>query len=50
MLGIATARLRRDLERKANEDPEWADLMDSVVRRETDPASAARKLLEAEGP
>ena len=50
VLGIATARLRRDLERKASEDPEWAGLLESVVRRETDPATAARKLLEAEGP
>jgi hypothetical protein len=27
-------------------DPEWQSLLDDVVRRETDPATAARKLLE----
>ena len=37
--------MRRELE-WAEDDPEWAALLDSVVRRETDPATAARKLLE----
>ena len=46
VLGIAAWRLRRDLEERAQADPEWQGLLDSVVRRETDPASAARKLLE----
>jgi LAO/AO transport system kinase len=46
VLGIAAARLRRDLEERARDDPEWAGLLDSVVRREIDPATAARKLLE----
>jgi LAO/AO transport system kinase len=46
VLGIAAARLRRRLEERATSDPEWEDLLDSVVRRETDPATAARKLLE----
>jgi LAO/AO transport system kinase len=46
VLGIAAARLRRDLERNARSDPEWAGLLESVVRREIDPATAARKLLE----
>jgi LAO/AO transport system kinase len=46
VLGIAAARLRRDLEVRARDDPEWAGLLDSVVRREIDPATAARKLLE----
>jgi LAO/AO transport system kinase len=46
VLGIAAARLRRRLEERAASDPEWEDLLDSVVRRETDPATAARKLLE----
>ena len=52
MIGIAASRLRRDLEAKAQADPEWAGLLDSVVRRETDPATAARTLLariEGEG-
>ena len=46
VLGIAAARMRRELETRADENPEWAQLLDSVVRRETDPATAARKLLE----
>ena len=46
VLGIASARMRRELEKRTEEDPEWAALLDSVVRRETDPASAAGKLLE----
>src|ERR671919_896996 len=41
VLGIAAARLRRDLERNARSDPAWAGLLDSVVRREIDPATAA---------
>ena len=46
VLGIAAARLRRQLEERATSDPDWEDLLGSVTRRETDPASAARKLLE----
>ena len=46
VLGIAAARMRRELEARAERDPEWARLLESVVRRETDPATAARKLLE----
>ncbi len=46
VLGIAAARMRRELETRATSDPEWAGLMDRVVRREIDPASAARELLE----
>jgi LAO/AO transport system kinase len=46
VLGIAAARLRRQLEERATSDPDWEDLLASVTRRETDPASAARKLLE----
>jgi LAO/AO transport system kinase len=49
VLGIAAARLRRSLEERAGSDPEWEGLLDSVVRRQTDPATAARKLLEKEG-
>lgn len=48
VLGIASARLRRDLETRAASDPDWAGLLDSVVSREIDPATAARKLLESE--
>jgi LAO/AO transport system kinase len=46
VLGIAAARLRRRLEERAVSDPDWEDLLESVTGRETDPASAARKLLE----
>ena len=46
VIGIASARLRRNLEQRAQSDPEFTELLESVVRRETDPASAARKLLE----
>ena len=49
VLGIAAARIRRDLELRAADDPNWAALLESVVSRRTDPASAARKLLETSG-
>jgi LAO/AO transport system kinase len=49
VLGIAAARLRRDLELKATNDPEWAGMLERVVRRETDPATAARELLKRFG-
>ena len=49
VLGIAAARLRRDLEHRATSDPEWARLLERVVRREIDPATAARELLERSG-
>jgi len=46
VLGIAAARLRRRLEERATSDPDWEDLLESVTRRETDPATAAKRLLE----
>jgi GTPase len=46
VLGIAAARMRRELEAKAAADPGWAELLERVVRREIDPATAARELLE----
>ena len=46
VLGLAAARLRRELEERVAEDPEVAKLLESVVRRETDPATAAAMLLE----
>ena len=49
VLGIAAARMRRELEQRAANDPEWAGLLERVVRREIDPASAARELLERAG-
>jgi LAO/AO transport system kinase len=46
VLGIAAARLRRRLEERAREDPRLTALLERVVRRETDPATAARELLD----
>ena len=47
VLGIAAARLRRELEARAPSDPEWAGLLERVVSREIDPgdrrARAARE-------
>ena len=48
VLGIAAWRLRRELEQRASSDPELTELLDRVVRREIDPATAARELLERE--
>jgi LAO/AO transport system kinase len=45
VLGIATSRMRRRLETTAAEDPRTAELLERVVRRELDPASAAGELL-----
>ncbi len=46
VLELAAARMRRSLEARVREDPEIAGLLDRVVRRELDPASAATELLE----
>jgi len=46
VLGIATSRMRRRIEATAASDPETAALLERVVRRELDPASAAAELLE----
>ena len=48
VLGIAAWRLRRELSERASSDPELTELLDRVVRREIDPATAARELLERE--
>jgi LAO/AO transport system kinase len=48
-LGLAAAKLRRDLEARAGEDPRFEALIARVVSRELDPASAARELLEMVG-
>ena len=45
VLGIATYRLRHALERSLREDPEVAGLLDEVVARRMDPASAASAIL-----
>jgi LAO/AO transport system kinase len=49
VLAIATARMRRRLEAGLAEDPEFLRLLEQVVERRLDPASAAGVLLaEAE--
>jgi LAO/AO transport system kinase len=45
VLGLATMRLRRALEASLHEDPEVAELLDAVVARKIDPASAANTIL-----
>jgi LAO/AO transport system kinase len=46
IVGLAASRLRRRLEAALDEDPEFARLLDEVVARRIDPASAAASLLE----
>ena len=46
ILAIATARLRRRLEAELGQDAEFQRLLDEVVARRLDPASAAAVLLE----
>jgi LAO/AO transport system kinase len=46
VLGIAASRMRRRLEETVADDPEIASLLERVVQRELDPASAAGELLE----
>jgi LAO/AO transport system kinase len=46
VLAIATARMRRRLEEDLREDAEFARLLQEVVERRLDPASAATTLLE----
>ena len=46
VLGIAAARLRRRPRGPSCQRPRVAAAAGAVVRRETDPATAARKLLE----
>jgi len=46
VLGIAASRMRRRMESIAEADPETATLLEQVVRRELDPASAASRLME----
>ncbi len=49
VLGIAASRLHRHLEESVADDDGVASLLDRVVRRELDPASAAGELLERQG-
>ncbi|TMM06881.1 MAG: methylmalonyl Co-A mutase-associated GTPase MeaB [Actinobacteria bacterium] len=47
VLAIAAFRMRRELEAAVREDPEVQELLDRVVSRELDPASAAVQILTA---
>jgi LAO/AO transport system kinase len=47
VLAIAVSRMRRELEATVREDPEVQELLDRVVSRELDPASAAVRILES---
>jgi LAO/AO transport system kinase len=46
VLALATGRMRRRLEEELHEDAEFARLLDEVVARRLDPATAAAALLE----
>src|SRR3989440_4368756 len=46
VLAIATYRMRRELEASVSQDPTVQELLDQVVSRELDPASAATSILE----
>ncbi len=46
VISICTHRMRRDLERRVDNDPRFAELFDGVVERKIDPASAATQILE----
>jgi LAO/AO transport system kinase len=48
VMAIATFRMRRELEESIREDPDVRELLDRVVSRELDPASAATTILERE--
>jgi LAO/AO transport system kinase len=46
VLGLCTFRLRRRLEEQLHEDARFGELLDEVVARRLDPASAATEILE----
>jgi LAO/AO transport system kinase len=45
VVAICAARMRRDLEARLAEDPSFAGMLDDVVARRLDPASAATRIL-----
>ena len=47
VLAIAAFRLRRELEASLREDPNIQDLLDQVVSRKIDPATAAARILDS---
>ena len=48
VMTLAAVRLRRKLEASTRDDPEVRELLDEVVARRVDPATAAARLLERE--
>jgi LAO/AO transport system kinase len=48
VVALCAARLRRKLEDELAQDAEFQELLDEVVARRLDPASAATKILERE--
>ena len=48
VLALATIRIKRELEASLRDDPEVRELLERVVSRELDPASAAETILEHE--
>jgi LAO/AO transport system kinase len=48
VLAIATGRMRRRLEQRLERDERFQELVDEVVSRRLDPASAATTILEEE--
>ena len=49
VLALATNRVRRDLEQRLANEPSFEQLIDDVVARRLDPASAAATLLDTDG-
>jgi LAO/AO transport system kinase len=49
VIALATSKLRRRLEARLEHDASFQALIDDVVARRLDPASAARAILEDEG-
>ena len=49
VISICTHRMRRDLEKRVDEDESFSKLFDAVVERKLDPASAATEILEQLG-
>ncbi|MBV8988359.1 MAG: methylmalonyl Co-A mutase-associated GTPase MeaB [Solirubrobacterales bacterium] len=50
VLAIAAFRMRQELEASVRDDPQVKELLDRVVSRELDPASAAKSILERTEP
>jgi LAO/AO transport system kinase len=48
VIALATSKLRRRLEARLDRDPDFQALIDDVVARRLDPASAAAAILEDE--